>query len=366
MSDGLKQWAVPLLVPVVAASCMLLSSSLGAQDSLDPLRSALAKRIDEARHGTGAVVGLLTPEGQSFVTYGRVSVGGPEPTAGTIFEIGSITKVFTAFLLADMVERGDVKLDDPVRKHLPASVIVPSYRGKEIALADLATHSAALPRDSVPVDLSRDDNPYVGYTEAQLYAFLGSYRLERNPGSRVDYSNVGVALLGHALSLRAGMSYEDLLRRRLFEPLGMTNTSVGVSAERRANAAVGHNPKLVPVPPWTGGVIVPAGGVNSTAVDMLKFAAAVLDAQSPLKPVFVRMTSVKRPLDDSGQQALGWGMFRRNRNELLHHSGGTFGVESRLVLDTTRKRAVIAWANGRSGEGVSNLVGLALDRARLQ
>ena len=157
-------------------------SNLGAQDYRDPLRSALAKRIDDARQGTGAVVGLLTPEGRSFAAYGRVSVGGQEPTADTIFEIGSITKVFTAFLLADMVERGEVALDDPVRKYLPTSVMVPSRRGREIWLVDLATHTSGLPRDSVEVDLNSDNNPYAGYASSDLYAFLGSYRLRLTVG----------------------------------------------------------------------------------------------------------------------------------------------------------------------------------------
>jgi serine-type D-Ala-D-Ala carboxypeptidase/endopeptidase len=234
----------------LVATC-LYSSNFSAQvtDQRDPLRSALVKRIDEARHGTGVVVGLLNPEGRSFATYGHINIGGPEPTADTIFEIGSIGKVFAAFLLADMVERGEVALSDPVRKYLPTSVMVPSRRGKEISLVDLATHTSGLPRDSVEVDLRGDESPYAEYTAAELYAFLGSYRLGRDPGSKYEYSNVGIGLLGHALALRAGMSYEELLRRRLFEPLGMTKTAITFDAEQRSRRATGYNPKLLPSRP---------------------------------------------------------------------------------------------------------------------
>ena len=99
---------------------------------------------------------------------------------------------------------------------------------------------------------------------------------------------------------------------------------------------------------------------------MLTFGAAVLDGQSPLKAVFARMTSVKRTTDEARvQQTLGWTMFRLGANEIVAHSGGTFGFQSRLIVDTTRKRVVIAWINGR-GAAVTDLVGLALDRARLQ
>jgi CubicO group peptidase (beta-lactamase class C family) len=169
----------------------------------------------------------------------------------------------------------------------------------------------------------------------------------------------------YALELRAGVGYEELLRRRIFEPLGMTSTTITLNDQLRSRRATGYNPRLLPVLPWTGKVIIPAGGVNSTATDTLKFAAAVLDPQSPMKRVFARMTSVKRPIEESrDQQTLGWGLFRLNGNEMLGHSGGNFGFESRLVVDTTRKRAVIAWINGR-GAAVNDLVGLALDRAGL-
>jgi CubicO group peptidase (beta-lactamase class C family) len=330
------------------------------------LRAAFVNRIDEEKQATGVLAALLTPEGRSFASYGRVSVDGPAPAADTIFELGSIGKVFTDFLFADMVERGEVGLSDPLKEYLPSSVTVPSRGGREITLRHLAMHESGLPRDSVPVDLNSDVSPYVGYAAADLYAFLAGYRLERNPGSQVEYSNVGVALLGHALALRAGMSYEDLLRRRLTEPLGMTNTAVTLSAEQRSRSATGHNPKLQPVPPWTGGVLAPTGGMSTTAADVLKFAAAVLDPKSPMKATFARMTSVRVPLEEEGTyQALGWAMFKYRGNDMLGHSGATFGFNTRLVVDTTRKRAVIVWINGRAAGAVNDLVGLALERPRL-
>jgi len=156
---------------------------LRAQAQREQLRAALVNRIDEAKRGTGVVVGQLTPDGRLFTTYGRVSVGGSEPTAETMFEIGSITKVFTALLLADMVERGEVALDDPVRKYLPDSVTVPSRGGRQISLADLATHTSGLPRIPENMDANNLDDPYARYGSAELYAFLASYTLLRDPGA---------------------------------------------------------------------------------------------------------------------------------------------------------------------------------------
>src|SRR5688500_6493704 len=183
-----SRYVAPIIALALLASC-LHSSNLGAQGNRDPLRAALAKRIDEAKQGTGGVIGLLTPEGRSFATYGRISLGGQEAAPDTIFEIGSIAKVLTAFLLADMVERGEVALDDPVQKYLPASVTVPSYRGKQISLVDLATQTSGLPRDALKFDPDRDYNPYVDYGATDLYSFLERVRLERDPGSKYEYSN---------------------------------------------------------------------------------------------------------------------------------------------------------------------------------
>jgi serine-type D-Ala-D-Ala carboxypeptidase/endopeptidase len=360
-----NRYLAPILTLALVAICVH-PSYLAGQADRDQLRSAMAKRIDEGKQGTGAVVGLLTPQGQSFATYGRMSLGGPEVTPDTVFEIGSITKVFTALLLADMVERGEVTLNDPLRKFLPASVTIPSRGRKEITLVDLATQTSGLPRDSVKVDLDSPTSAYADYTAGQLYAFLGSVRLDRDPGSKYEYSNVGFALLGNALALRAGISYEDLLRRRIFEPLGMSSTTITLTAGQRSRRATGYNGKLLAVEPWNGGVLAPTGSIISTAADMLKFGAAMVDPNSPLKPAFARMTSVRRPSDGPrSDQVLGWGIFRLGPNELVGHSGGTLGFQTRLIVDLTRKRSVVAWINGQ-GESVTELVGLALDRSSLQ
>jgi CubicO group peptidase (beta-lactamase class C family) len=146
----------------------------------------------------------------------------------------------------------------------------------------------------------------------------------------------------------------------------MTSTAITFNAEQRSRRATGYNAKVSPLPPWSGGVIDPAGGLNSTAADMLKFGAAVIDPQNPLKAVFARMTSVKRRHEEPRlQQVLGWSLFRLGANEILGHSGETFGFQARFIVDTTRKRAVIAWINGQ-GPAASEFAGLALGRAKLQ
>jgi D-alanyl-D-alanine-carboxypeptidase/D-alanyl-D-alanine-endopeptidase len=313
------------------------------------LRALLVNRVDEAKRGTGMVVGELTPEGLVFTAHGRIAPGGEAPGAGTLFEIGSITKVFTALLLMDMVERGEVGLDDPVAKYLPETVKVPSRNGRQITLADLTTHTSGLPRIPSNLDATNLDNPYAKYGPAELYAFLGGstgYTLPRDPGAQWEYSNLGVGLLGHALALRAGLSYEALLRQRILDPLGLENTTITLSATQRRLMATAHDEELRPVSWWDLDALAGAGAIRSTAGDMLTFAAAAMGGEGPLKAAFARMLALRRPGQGAAQQAAGWIVMKPGGVELLLHDGGTHGFRSALALDPATKRAAVVWING--------------------
>ena len=155
----------------------------------------------------GMVIGLVDERGSRVLAAGKLDNGTRQEVNGdTVFEIGSVTKTFTTLLLQDMVERDEVKLDDPVAKYLPESVKVPARDGKQITLLNLATHTAGLPRD--PSNLTPGhglpENAFADYTVEKLYAFLSSFALDREPGSKFEYSNVGMALLGHILALKTG------------------------------------------------------------------------------------------------------------------------------------------------------------------
>jgi CubicO group peptidase (beta-lactamase class C family) len=163
---------------------------------------------------------VIGPEGRRIVAAGSTGANDPRPVDGdTVYEIGSITKVFTSLLLADMVERGEVAVDDPVAKYLPG-VKVPERNGKRITLHDLSTHRSALPRMPANFPAKNPTNPYVDYPVVRLYEFLSSHALRRDIGAEYEYSNLGAGLLGHALARRAGMSYESVLRERVARRAG--------------------------------------------------------------------------------------------------------------------------------------------------
>jgi CubicO group peptidase (beta-lactamase class C family) len=210
--------------------------SLHAADIAE-IRSIMANRVESGR-AVGIVTGVIDEKGRQVIASGKVSLdSAQQPDGDTIYEIGSVTKVFTSLILADMIEKAEVRPDDPVSKFLPATVKVPSRNGRQITLLDLSMQVSGLPR--LPDNMKPADpaNPYADYDAAKLYDFLSRYTLTRDPGEKYEYSNLAVGLLGHALALKAGMPYEELLRRRIFDPLGMTSTSIALSETQKKRFA---------------------------------------------------------------------------------------------------------------------------------
>ena len=193
----------------------------------------------------------------------------PRPVNGdTLYEIGSITKVFTSLLRADMVERGEVALDDPVAKYLPVGVRMPERNGKQITLLDLSTHRSGLPR--MPSNFNPKDptRPYVDYPVERLYEFLTSHELRRDVDAEWEYSNLGAGLLSLALARRAGTDFETALRDRVFRPLGMNSTVIALTPALESRMTTPHSSvfRLSPTPLWDfTPAFVGAGSLRSSA-----------------------------------------------------------------------------------------------------
>jgi D-alanyl-D-alanine-carboxypeptidase/D-alanyl-D-alanine-endopeptidase len=244
------------------------------------IRRLLVERVDVRRLSIGMVVGVTEANDHWFVAHGcRDTFGGGPVNEKTLFEIGSITKLFTALLLADMASRSEVRLDEPVAELLPAGTRVPVRDGKAITLRDLASHYSGLPRVATNGDPpDRPGGPYAAYSAERLYQFLASHELIRTPGDSFEYSNVGAGLLGHALVLRAGASgYESLIRARILQPPRMDDTVIAIPSRLAANVASGHDDSLEPTSDWTFDVLAGTGALRSTMSDLLRFTDAVYD-----------------------------------------------------------------------------------------
>jgi serine-type D-Ala-D-Ala carboxypeptidase/endopeptidase len=317
-----------------------------------PPDEAIAKLIADRnapRPGQGIVIGLSGPEGARIVAGGTGAAANVDRT--TLFEIGSISKVFTGLILADMVNKGQVSLDDPAEKYLPAGHHMPRRGDRPITLRDLSTHRSGLPR--MADDLGRADgidDPFAGYGEDKLLAFLDRYQLTREPGAQWEYSNLGAGLLGYLLGRAAHSDYETLLRERITGPLGMKDTMITLKPADVARLAAPFDRYMRPAKRWDMTMFAPAGGIRSTAADMLTFARAVLDPASPVAAAVKTALGVRVPGQaPQAEQALGWIIAHpRPDRTLLMHDGQTGGYQAILALEPAKGRAVVALSNSQA------------------
>jgi CubicO group peptidase (beta-lactamase class C family) len=324
---------------------------------------AIVRRRVEEKRSAGIVVGVIEPNGRKrIVAYGDPGPGQPALDADSVFEIGSISKVFTATLLSQMAEEGKVRLDDPVQRWLPPTVRLPARSGKAITLVSLSEQNSGLPRlpdNMTPADRS---NPYADYTVQQMYEFLSRYQLTRDPGAQFEYSNLGVGLLGHALALVTGESYEELARERIWAPLGMTHTAITLDPWMRAHLALGHGDKGNVVSNWDIPALAGAGAIRSNMNDMLRFLEANLRPERG--PLEKAMAFAQTERADAGNARIGlnWIVVHAGTDTIVWHNGGTGGYRTFIGFVPSRRIGVVVLANS-AGPGVDDIGFHLLDPA---
>lgn len=287
----------------------------------------LSGRLDESLR-TIAAVSRAPAAVLAAIVGGETAVachGDPTPDAHTVFELGSITKTFTALLLAEMVTRGEISYDDPITAYLPTEAQPRCATDVPITVVQLATHTAGLPR--LPPNLYRRalpmwwTNPYARYRLDDLYRATARIRTRHHTGTRVHYSNFGVGLLGQLLANAAAADYRDLILDRVCRPLGMTDTLTGIGPRCATGYRHGR-----PVPAWEMGALAPAGTLRSSGTDLLRYAKAHLRPESTALAVALRATQVPRVAGNGKDRiCLVWNHRSSRYGDLLFHSGGTRG-----------------------------------------
>lgn len=301
-----------------------------------PAPDAVRAQLTGAPPSVGISVATLD-DGRSDVRSYGVSFDGDSP-----FEIGSITKTFTATLLADMVVRHEVAPDDPIERYLPPVATVPTFEGRHITLAELATQSSGLPRMPTNWMPANSDDPY-DYDDAKLLAFLASYKLTRAPAEAFEYSNLGFGLLGYLLARRLGVDYATAIRTRILQPLGMSNTVVE-TRDRIVHTVGGHNADGDATRNWQFAALAGAGAIVSTPNDMLRYARANLD--DTRGPLAAAMQLAQHPVRAAeGKRRIGFAWITLP-DGIVWHNGGTAGFRTFLGLDRPHKRAIVVLANG--------------------
>jgi D-alanyl-D-alanine-carboxypeptidase/D-alanyl-D-alanine-endopeptidase len=329
--------------------CGIQAAGLPSDGDIHQIIEQRVQAIAGPEGGMGIVVGVLDEQGPRVVAYGDTGGADRRPLNGdTVLEIASVTKVFTALLLADMVRTGDLSLTDPAAKYLPHS------NGLSMTLVDLATHTAGLP--FMPDNLAALlESPAARYSKTDLYGFIASRPASADTGSRWAYSNLDYWLLQEVIAARAGSDFAQVLQSRVLTPLGLRNTAATWSPQLKAQAAAGHDAVLQPAPDIASlpvfNLMPGAGGMVSTANDLLKFLSVVMGYEdAKLAPSMAALLQTRRPAGGH-EQALGWWVMGTGEDALVFHDGGSFGFSSSLAWQPQRRVGVVVLSNQTTGAG---------------
>lgn len=298
------------------------------------------------------VIGILEQGEMQVFGYGVLNKQHAiRPSEASVFEIGSISKVFTSTLLALMVQEGQLTLDTPVKDLLPECRHLPT----EITPRSLATHTSGLPRlpsNFIWSYLKHPRNPYAAYGERQLLRYLAHYRSDPKAANKhtYQYSNLGAGLLGYILARQAGTTYEQLVQARICQPLHMLDTGVALSLEQRERLATPHTAGGHKTSHWDLAVLVGAGGLRSTASDLLTFLKANLaEKRTPLIDA-MRMCheiQVEEPASHINGIGLAWHIDTNSAQgyRICWHNGATGGYQSYMGFVKESRTGVVVLAN---------------------
>lgn len=319
------------------------------RDATDSLVERLVRPYIQQSHTAGLCLAVIGPGAVRRYSYGEVRRGSqqrPDPRT-TIFEIGSVTKTFTALLLARQALRGRMKLLDSVNRYLPRRIPPLAYAGAPISLQTLANHTAGLPRLPAniyngPVDPA---DPYRHYTQDSLFRFLRDYHPTVRPGSQFAYSNLGAGLLGSVLARQAGRSFEELILKDICRPLRLRDTYLELPETQLPRLAQGYNEKGEPTAVWHLAALQGSGAIKSTLQDMIRYTRAQLGQfRHPLTRA-MRLTQQQTFRDSTNAMGLGWRIARQPTRTYWHHSGGTGGGRSFVGFDPGRQLGVVILSN---------------------
>lgn len=341
-----------VLLALLAPAFVATAASPPPDRGLERQRlDAVARPLVQNGYLRSVVIGLLDSTGPRVYGYGQFgpATDSATPDGDTVFEIASITKTFTATLLAEMAERNEIALDDVVSKYLPESVKLPQT-DKPMTLAAIATHHSGLPR--LPSNLKPRgwDDPYAEYDSKKLYAYLPGAKV--HPTATFEYSNLAYSMLGHALSRRAGKSYEELLVDHIAKPLGMKDTRVLFTPAMRQRLAPPFDADLDVARNWGFADLPAGGGIRSTVNDMLKYLAAQIDLPGALPETLRKAIAVTHEdRADAGPGGMRIGLAWHITKAGVHwHNGQTGGYHSYAAFDAKAKLAVVVLANTATGQ----------------
>lgn len=311
-------------------------------DTFEFMESTIAKEF-----WTGGVIAWIDGEKTGIRGFGHLSRDRKKEVNGdTIFEIGSISKVFTTTILCRAIRDGKIKLSDTLRDALGKEAKLTPTMAK-ITIEELATHTSGLPRMPLNHKPKTNDDPYVDYGRKELFEFAANFIIDEKAKGTVAYSNLGMGLLGTTLEIVLDKNFDALVKDLITDPLSMKVT--GASGEGD-NQAHGHSGKIS-VAPWAFAALAGAGDLVSTANDMLLFGRACLNQSDSEVGKSIGVASrMRAKISDQMRVGLGWHSFEQDQRQVIWHNGGTGGFSSFLGFEKSSKRVFFAVVNSNGPE----------------
>lgn len=319
----------------------------------NPMKSVIDRQVDsvartyiQKSNTVGLCIGVIKNGKVYTYGYGETVKGtGKIPNADSFFELGSITKTFTAILLAYYVETGKVKINDPIIKYLPDSVAA-NPELQNITLLNLVNHTSGLERmpDNLIANASDPQNPYKDYNLQMLYAYLKTCKLQSKPGEQYAYSNLGVGLLGSILEAVSQMPFNEMVREVICKPLGMFSTDQYLNPLLSPRFVQVYNEHGDPTPAWDFDVLAACGALRSTLNDMLIYAKANLHPGTDPLSKAIQMTH-HITFNKDVKVAFAWHIITVNGVNYIFHNGGTDGSSAFLAFNRQKNIAVVVLSN---------------------
>lgn len=335
---------------LIAIVLSVVTHCAAADDDTEAQVRKLANPYVEHEQVVGLSVGVIKDGKSVTVHLGRMRADGPTPDDDTIYELGSVSKVFTGILAADSIVQGKMRLDQPAQELLPATVTMPGDQAHPVTVKHLLTHQSGLPPIADNMPNVNSQNPYVGYTSELMYEFLSGHKLQRKAGSKAEYSNLGMSLAGHLVCRSAGLDYDQLLKQRLTGPLKMSSTGVTLGDDVKDQVATPYIGVGTPGVLWDFEDLPGAGGVRSTTADMLRFAAAHIEPADDAAGQAIELAWKKHQTGGGDAHAMGLAWQIAGDRMTRWHNGQTLGSHSILLINRQIKCAVVVLSNTASME----------------
>lgn len=351
----MNRWRCAWTLLALAVNGWIESPTAWSQNLSKKFVESTAAPLVEKHIADGLSIGYIEGDHFGIVHLGAADRTNKKPDYETIYEIGSVSKLFTSLLLADAVVRGEINLYANADVTNPAGIHLPSRDGHSIKWIDLSTHRSGLPRLATNISQTERADPYHDYDSKKAAEFLNEYPLPRQPGKAQEYSNFGASVLGYLVAAKIGKPYEQLLQERIAEPLELTDTTVSLSSDQLARLATPHDKFGSDTSPWTFADLPGAGGIHSTMRDMMRFAKAQLNPPRGTLGEAIDLAWKQHTEADQSGPAMGLGWMIAGDGQTRWHNGRTGGYTSALFINRELQCAVVVLANTSIENAVDQL-----------